>query len=453
MDEQVLNLRESLHIIRRYPWLLVALALVGLLGGLAYTLVSPAMDSATALVELPPSPLQPGSDVPTRDIATEVAIATTQGVLDPAARSIGLHLGYSTLQRRVGVTALTDDVVQITAQGSTPRAAEALANAVAAQFIAYKGTGAPGTVIEQNATTATHPSSLRYPELMVVGGLAGLVIAAIVAFVLGRRDRRLRRRDDIASAVQAPVLQSLTPQQRKTPEQWVELFDGWQPAVAEKARLHGLLSDLDIPSSREGLQPASSPRVASRGSRGGATAAAAARGPEVTVLTLAGDDSALAVAPELASFAAALGLPVVFVVADDHDSTAKLRQACAKRASEPPDPWNLVTYDSPPDVKQKRHALHVTLVVVDPESADMVDWRPAPASGSSSTSTVLAVSSGFAVAEELEVIASGAVRLQQTLAGVVVVNPEPTDRTTGRPPRLGSLHTPRRINETKNSVR
>jgi capsular polysaccharide biosynthesis protein len=529
VEDQVLNLRDSLRVIRRYPRLLVALALVGLAVGLTYAIVSPPMISAKSLVLLPQSPIDAAGQ-PTRDVQTDVQIALSQPVLIPAAESIGLTVSLSVLQGRVGVTALTDDVLQITARGSTPKSAEALANAVAEAFVTYStnssvqsadvlaslgqeltqvqrqivldqdeisttkhqlatenpasslaqsdqrllnsltallaetqveenvvqseitqatlsGAGPQaGTIVEQPATTAIRPSRLRLPMLTALGTLGGLFVGAVAAFTVGRRDRRLRRRDDIAAAVHAPVLQILTPQPRKTPEDWVELFEHWQPNVSEKARLRGLLEDLDVIGS--GHSVSSEASVASRAATLGDL------GMEVKVVTLAGDDRALAVAPEFAAFAATLGLPVVFVVAADHESTANLRLACAARSSEPPVPWNLATYDSPPELQPKRRALHVTLIVVDPRSADNVGWPSISSTGNGShTSMVLAVSSGFALSEELEVTATAILDYEQELVGVVVVNPESADRTTGRPPRIGALHAPRRITEVKNSAR
>ena len=85
MDEQVLNLSGSLQVIRRYLRLVSALTLLGLAVALAYVVLVPAMASAQSIILLPPSSTD-ASGQPTRDVATEVEIATSQPVLEPAAR-------------------------------------------------------------------------------------------------------------------------------------------------------------------------------------------------------------------------------------------------------------------------------------------------------------------------------------------------------------------------------
>ena len=301
MDEQVLKLRDLLGIIRRHLPLFLVLTLAGLAIGLAYAVVRPPMPAASSIVLLPPSSTT-ASGQPTVDVATEIEIAESEPVLDVAARNARLVLSYPVLQRRVAVSALTPDALQITARASSGRLAENLANAVAASFIQYSTSSAlqsnqslleleqqyvqlgrelttiqqqvnstsnllasetpgsaaakstqqlltslqvsqdnvslerevvssqisqaklsspgsaTGIVVLQRATTTLPRSVERIPMLGGLGALCGLVIAAMVAFTFERRDRRLRRRDDIASAAKAPVLQSLSTHCPKTAE-------------------------------------------------------------------------------------------------------------------------------------------------------------------------------------------------------------------------------------------
>ena len=300
------------------------MTLLGLVVALAYVVLAPPMPSAQSIVLLPPSSTD-SSGVPTRDVATEIEIAVSQPVLEPAAQKAGVVLSYSVLERRVSVTALTADVLQITAQGATAHQAEDLANAVARSFIGYSNNSstqtkqslasleqqatqlsneiadlqqqidttsnllaaeAPGsaayqhtqqvlvslqstqdqyrlqsdvvnsnivqaklsspassagTVLLQAATRTVPPSPLRIPVLVGLGALCGLAVGAFVAIVLGRKDRRLRRRDDIAAAAEAPVLQSLSPQYPRTAKDWLRFFNNWQPSVPERAHMRVLL--------------------------------------------------------------------------------------------------------------------------------------------------------------------------------------------------------------------
>jgi hypothetical protein len=165
------------------------------------------------------------------------------------------------------------------------------------------------------------------------------------------------------------------------------------------------------------------------------------------VIALAGDRHGLTVAPELGVFAATLGISVAFVVGTDHESTATLRRACAARNRESSAArQNLFTYERPPDVESEWTALTVTLVVVDPKTADLVDWSlPSPSRVGRSEATILAVSSGFAVAEELAVATKSVARDLPPVTGILVANPDPADKTTGQFPPVAGRHTPREL--------
>jgi hypothetical protein len=167
----------------------------------------------------------------------------------------------------------------------------------------------------------------------------------------------------------------------------------------------------------------------------------------LTVIALAGDRHALTIAPELAVFAATLGLSVAFVVGTDSESTATLRRTCAARSRESSATrQNLLTYECPPDVEPEWTALTVTLVAVDPKAANLVDWSLAlPARVSRPEATILAVSSGFAVAEELAVVTKSVPRDLPPVSGILVANPDPADRTTGQFPPAAGRRTPREL--------
>lgn len=65
MDEQVLSLRDTLRVVLRYRRIVLVIALVGLLLGIAYGAAQSNLVSAKALVLLPPAPYS-STGVPTR---------------------------------------------------------------------------------------------------------------------------------------------------------------------------------------------------------------------------------------------------------------------------------------------------------------------------------------------------------------------------------------------------
>ena len=92
MDEQILSLKESLRVVLRYGRVAAVIALVGLLLGIAYGVSQPALASAKSEVLLPASAGNSSSGVPTQGIATEVEIAMSPGILNPAAKKAGISL-------------------------------------------------------------------------------------------------------------------------------------------------------------------------------------------------------------------------------------------------------------------------------------------------------------------------------------------------------------------------
>ena len=92
--------------------------------------------------------------------------------------------------------------------------AEANANAVASSYISYvsSSTSPVGRVsaqLIQPATRATRPSLVKHLIINAfLGALIGALIAIILMLAIGRNDRRLRERDDIANSIGVPVLAS-----------------------------------------------------------------------------------------------------------------------------------------------------------------------------------------------------------------------------------------------------
>lgn len=524
MDEQILSFKESLRVVLRYRRVAAVVALVGLLLGLAYAVSQPALASAKSEVLLPPSAGNSSSGVPTQGIATDVEIATTPAILNPAAKEAGVSLPYTTLVHRVTVTGLTVTLLQIVAKSSTAAQAERLANEVATTFVKYASsqssliasasvngwmeqenlyqseqtaqqqqlkrdqatlaaqaqgsagqkdytgvvasdtallysteeqiknlkteislaglsgsTSSVGASIAQSATTAIRPSILRVPELGIIGLLGGLLVGIVVAFGVGRKDRRLRQRDEIARAADAPVLASLSAVRRHKSEDLMVLLDHFEPSVIDKANLRRLLDELGVERRPSHAATPISQNGSSVHHENGSSvhhengSSAHHDGVGVHAIVLAGDDLAVAAAAELPAFAAGLGLPVALVLAGSSSSTQQLAIACAARdplAVDAPRP-NLLTYATAPGKAPGGVALAVTLEVVDPATLDVADIEPTPGTPGRHETALLVVSSGYAKREDLEVVALAAEHHGRPLLGVVVADPEPSDRTSG----------------------
>jgi capsular polysaccharide biosynthesis protein len=301
MSQQVLDVRGFLQAIQRYRKVVILAAAVGLAAGVAFSVLRPPMLVSKAVVVLPVSA--------SRYIATQAVVAGSDPVLSGAIPKIDRGWSVTALRRRIDVTSPTPNLIQISARGTTAAQAEAIANAVANSYVSYVSSAtSPAQVDARLLEQATPATGTALPVRLLVaggmGGLAGALVGAIIAVAMSRRERRLRQRDDIADAIGVPVLASVPVGHPSDPAGWMRLLDGYEPPAVHAWSLRKALQRLGL-------------------TDGG--------GRSVAVLSLSSDPGALAIGPQLAAFAASLGIPTLLVVGrhQDANATAALSTVCS----------------------------------------------------------------------------------------------------------------------------
>src|SRR6185437_6349437 len=155
----------------------------------------------------------------------------------------------------------------------------------------------------------------------------------------------------------------------------------------------------------------------------------------VAVISLSSDRRALALGPQLAAFATALGIPTRLVVGQQQESgyTAALSAGCTMTATALSDQSNRLQFATEDSDAAERYAPAALTVIV-----EVVDSREPRFSHSSSraTATVLGVSAGATTAEQLARVAVGVAATGRDISGALVANPLPSDRTTGNLPQI-----------------
>jgi capsular polysaccharide biosynthesis protein len=479
MNDEPLNIRTSMRAIwRRRVRVLVVAVLCGL-AGVVYGFLAPTKSTAVALVLLPHTTTSSSSVG--SSVATGEAIAKSTPVLAAAGSKLSPPLGALEVKKLVSVSEPSGQILQIEAQGATSSDAVRLANGVAASFIHYvtqldagysgpalaalrhqssqltqqinslqaqidtvstrlnaEGVGssagqqdatllgqlqneqnqvsqqlnavatslattqagvasaAGGTLVLQKATVQPM-SRYRLPvEAGIIGFLIGLLGGAISVLIRAQRGSRLQFRDEIARVAGAPILASLEAPGCTTASEWRTLLKGAPRASDEWALRH----------LRYAVQNGAGPRSA------------------VRVFSFAGDSPALTTGPRLALQAAANGIRTCLAPEDrpelDHRSLAPLRAAFT--GGEAVGPELPLTVGGAGDGCAPVQLL-VSLVVLDRAPSTL-----AP----SDAVNVLSVSPNFLTADELAQLALAATRHGSTLKGVVVVNPDPADTTSGR---------------------
>jgi hypothetical protein len=415
MSEEPLDLRRSMQILRRHLRTIGILAVLGAVVGGGYGHFRPPMFSSSALVAFP---------LTTRDISTQVVIASSDHVLAAALPHVDPHMSLVTLQGRIHIKSLTTNIVAIGAQGKTAVEAEDTANAVASSFMAYVGSnnsaaGKVPTRLLQPATSASGTSPVKSAIIVgLLGLLIGLFLGVVGVLAIRRGDRRLRWRDEIADAIGIPVLASLDVKLPRDPAGWARLLDGYQPAVSVAWRLRNSLHYLGLSDMAPGTARVS-----------------------VTVLSLSSDKKALALGPQVAAFAASQGIRTALHIGEqDTKITATLRAACSAHSGTPRRSGNLLITVAPDGSRQQPGAALTVIVAVvdaqDPQLDGLIDYGAA----------VLAVSAGAVTAEQLARVASSAGSTGHPLDGILVGDPDPSDQTTGRIPQLGPV---RRVRPTR----
>jgi capsular polysaccharide biosynthesis protein len=403
-----LDARTLLYAVRRHKAVFGVLFLLGLAAGTAFTLIRPPMLASKVLVVVPG----------TRFIQTQAVIAGSDPVLMAAGRSLHPPIALVTLHHRVSVASVTSTVLAITALGKTAGQAQHIANAVAHSYVTFvKAPKSPGgkasAQVLENATSAVGATlQARMAETGGLGALVGAVIGIIVAAAIGRTDRRIRERDEIAAAIGAPVLASIPVAHPSDTRGWARLLENYHPTVVHAWSLRKALRQLGVTDGKS----ATGARVS------------------VAVVSLSSDRRALALGPQLAIFASSLGIPTTLVVGPrpESDYTAALSAACTMTATAltgQPGRLRFTVGDS--DHADRFTTAALTVII---EVADSRDPRPARAA--EATETLLAVSAGAATAEQLARVAVSVTTDGADIAGVLVADPFASDRTTGSLPHL-----------------
>ncbi len=485
MIEQSFDLRRTVRVLRARRLLIGACFAVGIVVGLAITLAQTPTYMARSRVLLPPTPYD-STGKPLRDMTTERAIATSAEVLDRAGKKLKLAAGPEGLRRRVSAQAVNSDILEIRGAAGSPKAAAQLADAVAGEYITFSvGAAAEqvdttvrllqdqaadldqrirrsdeeiadniarlstldqrspeavrqqaiidslrlsqsdaarqlatlntriadarldadlnrrGVRVLEPAQPPNRPSKPRPVRNLTVSGVVGLMAGAIVALTLEHRSSRVRSRDDAAEAVRAPVVASLMVPRRPGVKDYRQLLEQWAPDPIESLSLRQAYMGLGVVEDERS---------------------------NLTVVTLPGDHRALFLGLQLAVFSAATGTPTAVIVDDESETASALRAVCAGDDGEQHDRRELWVHASADGLAEEdvcQAQLTVNLVITGAGRLAVPTWsRP--------TVTALAVSSGFATAEALASVAVACLDSGWPLAGILLADPDPTDKTSGR---------------------
>ena len=488
MINQVTDMQSIASTLRRRSRLLAAAALLGFILGFGYVLALPPPVTSTTLVLLPTPAV---SEVSNSDIDTQVRIALSATILERAGQAVAPPLSARSVKKMVDISAPTNQVLQIEATSRNGAKAQKVSQAMADAYVGYvsntakevtaaaladlttrrddlkaeiaqldkeilastkrqkalnpnspegikeaqliaalraqhadfrlqldrvedkivtgglvESSSGTGTSVMQPATVDTGmPLLLRLLFWGSLGGLTSTVLAAIILLATASRDPRLRLRDDIADAVGSSVLAAAPGRPQVSVAGWSTLLETYEATPVEAWAFRQVL---------RGVAP---------GDR-----AHQARPPgkvdhpqSLTVISIAGDEAGLSIGPQLAAFASSLGIRTRLVTGVGHEwAAAALWAACAVEHKTTLRP-DLYLADVP---AEEAIDMTITLVVVDRAQPNLGE---AP-----SAATILSVAAATATEQELARVAVAVDDSGQRVDGIVVADPDRTDRTSGR---------------------
>ena len=485
MSEYPFNLKDALRPVWLRRRLLCVLAVLGLIVGVTYGVIFRAPQSAVALVLLPPSNVT-SAGVPTRDIATEIAIATSAPVLSAAGRAVTPHLSFAAMKQQLVVTARSQNILQIEANAATGRDAERLANAAARQFVQFVTTtshqSTSSVVRDLQKQSAALTEQLQQLQGQIntvsvrlavesVSSPGGQTDTSLLGSLNAAQEQVSLELDNINNEIVSGQLSSAAQttsgteilQQATSFEQeslgsiaitgFVGLLAGAIAGViiaALRERRDRRLFTRDDISSAIGLPVLGSVGAERRISRDQWLALFTDYEPgpvdvwnmrrilddvrsaepggvaQLRVLSFVGDDAAAAVGPQLALFANSVGVTTGLTMAAD-ESLEALRAVSATHAfPNRLDSSGSLFAPDPPHTTTAAPAVDLVLRTV------VVDAAKPSIEGRDGRS-VLAVSAGFASADALARLALAAADSGHRLDGVIIVNPYQGDTTTGLP--------------------
>lgn len=217
-----MELRDYLHVLRKYAVLIVITTLVGVGAAALWSLTRTPMYTASSTVYVSTqsgdtvAELQQGQTFTQARVATYAALATTPVVIDPVISELGLDSTAASQAARVTATAETGtNLITITVTDADPAQAAEISNAIS---------GSLTTTVEsldtldgqevspvrltrvENALPPSQASSPNVPLNLALGLLLGIAAGIGIAMLLTVLDTKVRTKRDVLHITDTPVL-------------------------------------------------------------------------------------------------------------------------------------------------------------------------------------------------------------------------------------------------------
>lgn len=217
MEEEVIDLREYLSIIKKKWFIMAILCVVCVAASTVYSffIAKPVYQAETTLIVK--TEKTEGTNTVTSDqIKTTQQLAVTYGeiiksrkVLDDVIKNLDLDESYSQLSGKISVSTVSDtQIIKVSVQDTNKSNAAKIANEIPKVFAneAIRIADANGVEVIDKAQTPVNPVSPNKKMNILIAGLLGVMIGLFIIFIIEFLNTKIKTPQDIEKELGLPLL-------------------------------------------------------------------------------------------------------------------------------------------------------------------------------------------------------------------------------------------------------
>lgn len=217
MEEEVIDLREYLSIIKKKWFIMAILCAVCVAASVVYSffIAKPVYQAETTLIVK--TEKTEGTNTVTSDqIKTTQQLAVTYGeiiksrkVLDDVIKNLDLDESYGQLSGKISVSTVSDtQIIKVSVQDTNKSNAAKIANEIPKVFAkeAIRIADANGVEVIDKAQTPVNPVSPNKKMNILIAGVLGVMIGLFIIFIIEFLNTKIKTPQDIEKELGLPLL-------------------------------------------------------------------------------------------------------------------------------------------------------------------------------------------------------------------------------------------------------
>lgn len=217
MEEEVIDLREYLSIIKKKWFIMAILCVVCVAASTVYSffIAKPVYQAETTLIVK--TEKTEGTNTVTSDqIKTTQQLAVTYGeiiksrkVLDDVIKNLDLDESYGQLSGKISVSTVSDtQIIKVSVQDTNKSNAAKIANEIPKVFTkeAIRVADANGVEVIDKAQTPVNPVSPNKKMNILIAGVLGVMIGLFIIFIIEFLNTKIKTPQDIEKELGLPLL-------------------------------------------------------------------------------------------------------------------------------------------------------------------------------------------------------------------------------------------------------